>query len=341
MLGRWKSRSEDRRGADKRAGSWGRRAATSMLMAMVLPLGLAVAGGGATANAAFDGNAIDVWTDSSMGPIKSRVWRAADGNTNRVVYLLDGLRATSDISGWEHETDAGAVLAGYNINVVQPVGGQSSFYSDWYAPSNFNGQRTTYKWETFLTQNLRENLRANYGFNPNRNGVIGISMGGSAALTLAAYHPDQFSYAGSLSGYLNISAPGMREAMRLALLDSGRYNIDAMWGPPWDPAWLRNDPFVFAPRLRDNGTRVWVFAGSGLPGGLDRPRSFIDYYNTANGMGLEAIALANSRAFQIRMASIGANNVTYAFPAVGTHQWGYWGEQIRVMAPDLSANIGN
>ena len=166
-------------------------------------------------------------------------------------------------------------------------------------------------------------------------------MGGSAALTLAAYHPDQFSYAGSLSGYLNISAPGMREAMRLALLDSGRYNIDAMWGPPWDPAWLRNDPFVFAPRLRDNGTRVWVFAGSGLPGGLDRPQSFIDYYNTANGMGLEAIALANSRAFQIRMASIGANNVTYAFPAVGTHQWGYWGEQIRIMAPDLSANIGN
>lgn len=267
-----------------------------------------------------------------MGPIKSRVWRAADGNTNRVVYLLDGLRATTDISGWEHETDAGAVLASWNINVVEPVGGQSSFYSDWYAPSNFNGQKTTYKWETFLTQNLRENLRANWGFNPNRNGVIGISMGGSAALTLAAYHPDQFSYAGSLSGYLNISAPGMREAMRLALLDSGRYNIDAMWGPPWDPAWLRNDPFVFAPRLRDNGTRVWVFAGSGLPGGLDRPQSFIDYYNTANGMGLEAIALANSRAFQIRMASIGANNVTYAFPAVGTHQWGYWGEQIRVMA---------
>ncbi|MBJ7352075.1 MAG: esterase family protein, partial [Rhodococcus sp.] len=130
MLGRWKSRS-----GDKRAGSWGRRAATSMLMAVVLPLGLAVAGGGATANAAFDGNAIDVWTDSSMGPIKSRVWRAADGNTNRVVYLLDGLRATTDISGWEHETDAGAVLASWNINVVEPVGGQSSFYSDWYAPS--------------------------------------------------------------------------------------------------------------------------------------------------------------------------------------------------------------
>jgi diacylglycerol O-acyltransferase/trehalose O-mycolyltransferase len=57
-------------------------------------------------------------------------------------------------------------------------------------------------------------------------------------------------------------------------------------------------------------------------------------------MGLEAIALANSRAFQIRMASIGANNVTYAFPGVGTHQWGYWQEQVHIMAPDLSAHIG-
>ncbi len=30
---------------------------------------------------------------------------------------------------------------------------------------------------------------------------------------LAAYHRDQFKFAGSLSGYLNISAPGMREAI--------------------------------------------------------------------------------------------------------------------------------
>lgn len=48
----------------------------------------------------------------------------------------------------------------------------------------------------------------------------GISVvGGSAALTLAVYHPDQFRYAGSFSGYLNISVPGMRMALRLALLE--------------------------------------------------------------------------------------------------------------------------
>ncbi|MGB3773449.1 MAG: alpha/beta hydrolase family protein [Rhodococcus sp. (in: high G+C Gram-positive bacteria)] len=317
-----------------------RQALVSTVMAAAIPLGLAVVGTGATANAAFDPTAQDFWVGSSMGDIKSRIWRAADGNTDRVVYLLDGLRATPDISGWEKETNAGAYLAGFNINVVQPVGGESSFYTDWYAPSNFNGQQITYKWETFLTQDLRNALRDRLGFRSSRNGIVGLSMGGSAALTLAAYHPDQFSYAGSLSGYLNISAPGMREAIRVAMLDAGRYNVDSMWGPPWNPAWLRNDPFVFAPRLRDNGTRVWVSAASGLPGVYDRPVAPIDFYNTANGMGLEALALANSRAFQVRMASIGANNTTYSFPAAGTHRWGYWEDQIRQLAPDLSANIG-
>ena len=40
------------------------------------------------------------------------------------------------------------------ISVVMPVGGQSSFYTDWYSPSSFNKQTYTYKWETFLTSEL-------------------------------------------------------------------------------------------------------------------------------------------------------------------------------------------
>ena len=82
-----------------------------------------------------------------------------------------------------------------------PVGGQSSFYTDWYSPSSFNNQTYTYKWETFLTQELP--------------GVAGHQQAGLArratassdcrcraapALILSAYHPAQFSYAASLSG---------------------------------------------------------------------------------------------------------------------------------------------
>ena len=131
-----------------------------------------------------------------------------------------------------------------------PVGGESSFYSDWYAPSNFNGQQITYKWETFLTQELPDFLRELRRLAATTTASSASRWVASAALTLAAYHRDQFKFAGSLSGYLNISAPGMREAIRVAMLDAGRFNVDSMWGPPWSPAWLRNDPFVFAPRLQ-------------------------------------------------------------------------------------------
>jgi len=48
-------------------------------------------------------------------------------------------------------------------------------------------------------------LSANKGVSPNGNAVVGLSMSGSAALILAAYHPGQFVYAGSLSGFLNLS----------------------------------------------------------------------------------------------------------------------------------------
>ena len=150
-------------------------------------------------------------------------------------------------------------------------------------------------------------------------------MGGSAALTLAAYHRDQFKFAGSFSGYLNISAPGMREAIRVAMLSQSWFNVDSMWGPPWSPAWLRNDPFVFAPDLR--GLSLYVSAASGLPGEFDKPRAPIDFYNTANGMALEALALANSRAFQVRLATLGIP-ATFSFPGNGIHSWPYWSAEL-------------
>src|SRR3546814_16832032 len=65
-----------------------------------------------------------------------------------------------------------------------PVGGESSFYTDWYAPSNFNAQPITYRWETFLTRELPDFL-AGYGVSPTNNAIIVLSMGGSAALNLA------------------------------------------------------------------------------------------------------------------------------------------------------------
>ncbi|GAA4481158.1 hypothetical protein GCM10023094_28830 [Rhodococcus olei] len=74
---------------------------------------------------------------------------------------------------------------------------------------------------------------ATRGVSRTNNSILGLSMGGSSALSLAAHHGDQFKAAASFSGYLNLSAPGMRDAIRAAMLSANGYNADSMWGPQW------------------------------------------------------------------------------------------------------------
>ena len=321
----------------KKRGSARLRVLVQLLVAVLIaPAALMLAGTATAAAHPYDRFREDwVPAPGGVGHIKVRMWLANNGS-NKAVYLLDGLRATNDVSGWEHETNA-AWLSDHGVNVIMPVGGESSFYADWYAPNNFTNQPYTYKWESFLTQNLPNHLAARYGIDRSSNAVVGLSMGGNAALILAAHHRDKFRFAGAMSGYLNLSAPGMREAIRIAMLDAGRFNADAMWGPPWDPAWLRHDPLVQAERLR--GLPMWISAGSGLPGPHNQPVTPIDYLNTATGMGLEALSLANTRSFEVQLAIMGIG-AHYDYPPVGTHSWPYWQDQLWRMLPMLKASIG-
>ena len=88
------------------------------------------------------------------------------GGGAKAVYLLDGLRARDDRSGWDIETGAFSWFNGSGLSVVMPVGGMSSFYTDWYRPAVGNGGTHTYKWETFLTSELPGWLSANRKISP-------------------------------------------------------------------------------------------------------------------------------------------------------------------------------
>ena len=191
------------------------------------------------------------------------------GGGPHAVYLLDGLRAQDDYNGWDINTPAFEEFYQSGLSVIMPVGGQSSFYSNWYQPSQGNGQNYTYKWETFLTQEMPAWLQANKQVSPAGNAAVGLSMSGGSALILAAYYPQQFPYAASLSGFLNPSEGWWPTLIGLAMNDSGGYNANSMWGPSTDPAWKRNDPMVQIPRLVANNTRIWVYCGNGTP---ERPR---------------------------------------------------------------------
>ena len=95
------------------------------------------------------------------------------GGGSHAVYLLDGLRARDDNSGWDIETAAFKDYAGSGLSVVMPVGGMSSFYTNWQSPAVGNGGTHYYQWETFLTSELPAYLSANKGVSSSGNAVVG------------------------------------------------------------------------------------------------------------------------------------------------------------------------
>ncbi|STZ62175.1 putative esterase [Mycolicibacterium tokaiense] len=167
----------------------GRRFTAAALATLVVSALVSVTGGAATA-AAYSRPGLPVETlmvpSAAMGrdiPVRFQ------GGGSKAVYLLDGLRARDDNSGWDIETPAFENYFESGLSVVMPVGGMSSFYTNWQGPAIGNGTRYNYQWETFLTSELPAYLAANKGVSPSGNAVVGLSMAGSAALILAAYHP--------------------------------------------------------------------------------------------------------------------------------------------------------
>lgn len=254
------------------------------------------------------------------------------GGGPHAVYLLDGLRAQEDFNGWDINTGAFEWFYQSGISVVMPVGGQSSFYSDWYAPAKGSNGTVTYKWETFLTRELPMWLAANRGQDPRANAVVGLSMSGGAALTLAAWYPQQFIFAGSLSGYLNPSKGLWPTLIGFAMKDAGGYEAVDMWGPPNNPAWQRNDPMLNINRLVANRTALWVYCGNGATSDLDAGGDFGTQFSAQY---LENITLSTNKEFRDKYLGAGGRNAVFNFPPNGTHSWGYWGAQLQAMKPDL------
>ena len=304
----------------------------ALAAAALLPAFLVTAAPAPTA-AAFSRAGLPVEHLDIPSPSMGRNIRVTfQGGGPHSVYLLDGLRAQDDFNGWDINTAAFEWFHDSGISVVMPVGGQSSFYTDWYQPAAGKAGTLTYKWETFLTQELPMWLAANRGQDPNGNAVVGLSMSGGAALTLAIWHPQQFIFASSLSGFLNPSQGLWPTMIGFAMADAGGYRAQNMWGPSSDIAWQRNDPTVNINRLVANRTALWIYCGSGMPAELDAGG---DFGTNFSAQYLENITVASNKDFQQKYLAAGGRNAVFQFPAGGTHSWGYWGSQLQAMKPDM------
>ena len=320
---------------DRIRGPWARRLGVAAIATAMLPALVGVTGGSATAGAfSRPGLPVEYLMVPSAGMGRDiKVQFQSGGPNSPAVYLLDGLRAQEDFNGWDINTQAFEWYLDSGLSIVMPVGGQSSFYSDWYSPARNKGPTVTYKWETFLTQELPGFLASQREVKPTGSAAIGLSMAGSASLILSVYHPQQFIYAGSMSGFLNPSEGWWPFLINISMGDAGGFKADDMWGKTEDPnsAWKRNDPMVQIPQIVANGTRLWIYCGNGQPnelGGGDLPATF-----------LEGLTIKTNRTFQENYIAAGGQNGVFNFPNNGTHNWAYWGRELQAMKPDLQAHL--
>ncbi len=240
------------------------------------------------------------------------------GGGPHAVVLLDAFNAGPDVSNWVTAGNAMNTLAGSGMSVVAPAGGAYSMYTNWEA----DGSK---QWETFLADELPNWLAANKGLAPGGHAVVGVSQGGTAALTLAAFHPDRYRYAGSMSGFLTPSKTQMTGIISNAI-NSGGGNIDAMWGAPQLGRWKWHDPDVHVDLLIQNNTRLWLFSPIAM--NCTDPAAMAGACDQAQG---------SARAFYAHYRSLGGHNGQFNFPTGGNHDWGNWAGQLGAMVGDLAA----
>lgn len=237
------------------------------------------------------------------------------------VVLLDAFNAGPDVSNWVTAGNAMASLAGKGVSVVAPAGGAFTLYTNWEADG-------TRQWETFLTDELPNWLAANRGIAPGGNAIVGAAQGGTGAVTLAAFYPDRYRYAGSMSGYLTPSSTFVNGAISAGMNDFGGVNIQAMWGAPQLGRWKWHDPDVHVNLLAQNNTRLWIFSPQALT--CSDPAAMIGACDLAQG---------SNRTFYQHYRSVGGHNGHFDFPAGGNHDWGTWSAQLGAMAGDIASAI--
>jgi S-formylglutathione hydrolase FrmB len=259
-------------------------------------------------------------------------WNSEPERTYPSLLLLDGLRARSDASGWTLETKISQFFDAKNAVVVLPVGGESSFYTDWVSDAN----GSAYQWETFLMEELPPLLARDWRVG-DEHGVAGLSMGGTAAMMLSQRYPEHFRFAGSFSGFLDTTSFGMPEAIKVAMQDAGGYQAERMWGPLGSARWQEQDPKLHTDKLR--GQSLYVSAGSGNTGPWDQPSGLPDIPTNFPGYGLELLSRMTTQTF-VNKARGNDVEVTANFRPSGTHTWPYWQFEMMQAWPQFANAVG-
>ncbi|OBF35949.1 hypothetical protein A5724_15105 [Mycobacterium sp. ACS1612] len=239
-------------------------------------------------------------------------------------YLLPGIDGGDDLDpggtipaggkSWFGMTDIQGFFANKNVNVVSPLGGAFSWYTDWVN----DGSK---QYQTYMTKELPPLINKQYNAN-GRNAVGGLSSTGGTAVDYAVQAPGVYRAVGSYSGLLNPSDQPQQVAITLG---GGGASADAMWGPAGGPLWVAHDPSKNITKLK--GVAVYVAAsGSGAEGAVDQlPPGFGP--NFAGGL-IERIVADSTKVFADSAAAAGVP-INYVVRPEGSHTWGLFESEMQ------------
>jgi diacylglycerol O-acyltransferase/trehalose O-mycolyltransferase len=272
---------------------------------------------------------VSVFSPSMNKVIVNDVFKAPRSNAP-TFYLLPGIDGGDNLDpggnfapgskSWFGFTDLQGFFGNKNVNVVSPLGGAFSWYTNWVN----DGSK---QYQTYMTQELPPLINAQYKTN-GRNAVAGLSSTGGTAVDYAIQAPGLYRAVGSYSGFLTPSSGAQNVALTLT---SGGANADDMWGPQGGPLWVAHDPTVNVAKLK--GTAVFVTASAGGQGDVDKLPPGTN--NFAGGF-IEGIVNDSTKQFADAAAAAGVP-IKYVVRPQGSHSWGLFESE---MQESWNATIG-
>ncbi len=266
---------------------------------------------------------ISVFSPSMNKVIVNDVYKAPKAGAP-TFYLLPGIDGGDNLDpgvyfapgskSWFGMTDIQGFFADKNVNVVSPLGGPFSWYTDWVG----DGSK---QYQTYMTKELPPLINKELKTN-GRNAVGGLSSTGGTAIDYAVQAPGLYKAVGSYSGFPAPSDPEAAQQVSLTLMGGGA-SAEAMWGPLGGPLWVAHDPSKNVTKLK--GVSVYAAASGGGQGDVDRLAP-----GTANFTGglIEGIVLSNTQKFADAAAAAGVP-INFVVRPEGSHTWGLFESEMQ------------
>ena len=253
----------------------------------------------------------DVYKAPSAGAPTFYLLPGIDGGDN----LDPGSNAAPGTKSWFGMTDIQGFFANKNVNVVAPLGGQFSWWTNWV-------KDPTKQYQTYMTSELPPVINSTYQTN-GVNAVGGLSSTGGTAIDYAVQAPGEYRAVASYSGFPSVSDPPAPQQVAATLMGGGQ-SAENMWGPLGGPGWVAHDPAKNVDKLR--GVAVYAAASQGGQGPVDRlPKGAGP--NIA-GDFIEGVVADSTKRFAEAAQAAGVP-VNYVVRPQGSHTWGLFESEMQ------------